>query len=181
MKPYEAILVADKTVPMDGLLALVGLPLRKRPPCQIRCPVHKLGTESTPSARVYEDNAFVWCYTCGCQYRPTEIFVAHNGCTRDSAAKILLQHYPPTQDLVESIIKEATTPKKIELDTQLEIILDNTFLSYKRKVPYEVYRDLYKRIENFKVLLREIKAKETREEALTHFLVSLKKDSKNER
>lgn len=33
-------------------------------PQQIRCPIHKGGQETSPSARIYEDTDSIYCFTC---------------------------------------------------------------------------------------------------------------------
>jgi hypothetical protein len=133
---------------MDGLLISLGISVY-RFPMQIRCPVHRQGKENTPSARLYEDNSFVWCYTCHRQYKPTEVLSAQQGISREEAAEKLLVTFPVTQVRAIEILREKTTPKKPTLSAEYQTVLENKLLETRGKIPYQDYRKLTKLFDTF--------------------------------
>lgn len=172
MRPFEKVLLADGNTPMDALLVSLGFSVY-RFPMQLRCPVHKQGQETSPSARLYEDNSFVWCYTCHRQYKPSEVLSAQEGISREEAAERLLRTYPITQEKANEILREKTTPKKPTLSAAFKMVLESKLLERKRKIPFPEYRRMAKTFDSFWEELGCLPEKE-QEPALWKFLKNQK-------
>jgi hypothetical protein len=168
MKPYEQIILADANTPMDALMSYLGFNVH-RLPTQTRCPIHKLGAETKPSARIYEDNSFVWCYTCHRQYKPTEVYSAQKGLSREEAATRMLSIWPVPNEKATQLLKEKTSIKKPVISEDYQKVLERKLQENKRKIPYEEYRSLAKRFDEFRSHLGYLPTKE-QESALWHFL-----------
>lgn len=79
---------------------------------QVRCPFHKLGRESTPSARFYPDTDSLYCFACNRSWSPLQLESELAGTTLRDAAETLKAHGIKI-NLRTAILKE--DPKK-ELD-----------------------------------------------------------------
>jgi hypothetical protein len=134
----QTIYVADRTTPMTKVMDLIGWQYRDSLPCQIPCPVHKDGTETSRSARLHEDGLF--CFTCNKQYLPTEVFSARLGGSRFSAAEKLLVMYPPSPEELKSLQNGYTAPKIKPVNSAIEDHLEAVLLEHRHKVPFTVYR-----------------------------------------
>lgn len=174
MKAQEAIVVADRTAPMDQILINFGYRIYRLPQ-QIPCPVHKLGTETKASARIYEDNHFVWCYTCAQQFRPTEIWSAQKLVSRSEAATQILDKWPVSSPEMEKILKDFTLPTVTPIPAAYSITLERHLKKYKRKVSLISYRDWAKRLEDFSQTVISL-PENHRELALQSFLEQLNRN-----
>jgi hypothetical protein len=144
MTAEQTILVADVFTPMDKVLDSVGWYYRGIPG-QTACPVHKGGTETTASARLYEDG--LYCYTCAKQYRPTEIYAAVHRMDRLSAAEKMLALWPIPEDKAQNLIRNYTAPKQKSVSQAVLDIAESYLLSYKHKVPLAVYREWTEKVD----------------------------------
>lgn len=152
MKPHELIAVVDKIVQITDVLDLFGHPY-KGVPGQLQCPCHALGQEKRFSARLYEDN-YIYCFCCGQQYSSSQIYAALGQKSRETAAKEMLEKWPPTdQKLVSQIVHNLTAPRK---KTVPQAFLDNalqTLLKFKHKVPLDNYREWCIRLNHLEEVL----------------------------
>lgn len=139
MDRWESVVVADEAIAMSQVLDLFGISYQGIPG-QVRCPVHKLGQETSPSARLYEDNKYVFCFTCNKQYSVSQVAEAQWGIKRSDAAERLLGKFPVPGARVQEILKEASKPKTKSLNFTLLDFLENALIAYRFRVPFEVYR-----------------------------------------
>lgn len=174
MTPHQKIVVADGNTPMKEMLESLGIQVRKLP-TQLRCPVHKMGTESKPSAKIYEDNRFVWCFTCLKQYQASEIYSVWRNVTRAEAANQLLMKWPASESSIATILKDYTTPKRKEPDKAIIDYLENQLLRFKRRVSLEKYRKWAKEVDYFPLFLASLDPKD-RKIALISFLRRMEHD-----
>lgn len=154
MNPYQAIAVADQTVQMTDVLDNFGHPY-KGVPGQCPCPVHKGGQETRFSAKLFEDN-FIFCYTCGTQYKPTQVFASLDGVSREEAAIAMLEKWPPDPEVAKQAMKNITLPKQKPIP---QAFLDNArthLLKYKMRVPLSKYRKWAVAFETLGDQLREV-------------------------
>jgi hypothetical protein len=146
MTREEAIAVADALMDMKDVLDDTGWHYRGVPG-QTPCPIHKAGGETRASARLYEDGLF--CYTCGRQYWPTEIYAAINQIDRYAAAQRLLEKFPPEKDEVQRVLKDFTTPKKKETPKALADYLESHLRRFRHRTGLANYREWARRTDEF--------------------------------
>ena len=137
------MVIADYNTPVGDLLRELGF-LYREPPCQIKCPVHKLGEETRPSAKYFGDQ-FVFCYSCGRQYTATEILAAQRGIEREEAAEKLLEKWPATEDIRRKAFSEFYQKKKTPVSKAILDSAEESLLAYRHKVSLELYREWVKR------------------------------------
>ena len=106
MTPEELIVVADHSASMKEVLTELGYDIWKVP-LQIPCPVHKLGQETRPSARIYEDDKAIWCFYCVVQYRATQVWSAMRNVDREVAAGAILARWPVSEELSWEVLRKA--------------------------------------------------------------------------
>lgn len=146
MTNEEMIAVADATVKMKDILDSAGWFYRDVP-SQTACPVHKGGTETRASARLYEDGLF--CYTCGRQYFPTQIYSALYKVDRYTSAQRLLEKFPPEKHQIQEVLKDFTAPKKKETPSAITDYLENQLRRFRHKTPLALYREWARRTDEF--------------------------------
>jgi hypothetical protein len=159
MTPSEKIYLADSNTPMTELLSYLGIPYRGVP-SQLKCPIHKFGQETKPSARVYQENRNVWCYTCARQYKATEVYSTQKEVTRVEAAERILSKWPVSEVEAVALLKNYTAPKKKEPDKAMVELIEKRVLVYKRKVPLENYRSWLQKISEFSYFLVGLSARD---------------------
>lgn len=135
------IYLADNGVKASTVLAWLGVTIYGLP-TQLRCPIHSGGNERHPSARIYEDDKFVWCYNCFKQFKPSEIWAFRQGCDRDKAAADILNRAPLDPNFRAELIQALENYEKAPSIEHLgpEFFLEQS-LKKRFKVPYEEYRD----------------------------------------
>ncbi len=134
----RTIYVADNGVSLTDVLGDLGIHFG-RIPGQIRCPVHKGGLEGTPSARIYPDSR-IFCYTCGTQYGPTDVYAAAMEITKEQAAETLLEKFPLEPGVKDQLLREFHLPKTPPVLTAYQNLFEDILLRYRHRVPLEVYR-----------------------------------------
>lgn len=168
--PVERVILADETVKISQLLERLGFSLHRSPPCQVRCPVHKMGQETRPSARVYDDDSFVWCYSCWRQYRGTEIVAETKGCSRVEAADWILGEWPVDSGRADALLRDREIKKKAYiLEDSYDKILEDGLIRFRRRVSLEDYRQWAIKVTRIKETLPRLPEIE-REIALCRFL-----------
>lgn len=157
MTSYEAVIAADALVPLDRMLLDLGFshdgfgePLR--------CPIHKGGKETKPSAVLHPDNS-VFCFKCGKQYGPTAIMAEAEGMSRAEAARQLLRTYPPEKEALEQVLRDVTTPAPKQDDFLPPAVVESTLLRYRGLVPLELYQMCARRIDAFTETLKSLDQK----------------------
>lgn len=143
------IIIADKIVPLDELLTLVGHPFTEIPG-SIRCPVHAGGQETRPSAKIYGKYDTLYCFACNRQYGASDIAASYWGLTREEAATKLLELWPPTEAQRQAILRDAKAEQQPTLDSLLESKLELTLKRYRGRVPLERYRTWAKALNEFR-------------------------------
>ena len=178
MNDFQRILIADESVSITDLLDHLGIEYRSIPcsiPCPVHISVHTGGTEMHPSARVYEDNRRLWCYTCGKQFAPTEIYAAVRGVLRSVAAREISQEWSIPSDQAQAIIKESRTPKKTNVSKALLSSAENTLIQYRHRVPLGVYRVWAARVDELAEVLSPQKI-DDQKRALNAFKIQLSRE-----
>jgi hypothetical protein len=141
MNLKEKIYLANKISSIKEILEDCGFTIYKIP-CQIRCPIHKIGTESTPSARIYEDDSFVWCFTCREQFSSVKVYSTQKDLTEEEAADYIIGKYKPSRGQSTAILKDFYTPYKPKEIEDLTQIMENFYKEFKGKLNYTEYRAL---------------------------------------
>jgi len=173
LSKQEAVVVADATGLMIQILDEFNWPY-KGVPGQLPCPIHKAGTEKSYSARIYDDNR-IFCYTCGTQFPPSEIYAALAGMSREAAAEEILYKWPPTKEEQTKALKEYTTPRKKPIPVALLDNARNHLLKYRHKVPLLSYRDWAIRLVQLESVLSEA-SKEEQPRKLSAFKQTLTRE-----
>ena len=151
MTNEEKILIADLEVTVTKILDLVSW-YYKGIPGQTRCPVHKQGGETRPSARVYDDG--LYCYTCGKQYKPTEVYSSLFRLERVESAERILEKWPVSTSRVEEILRNYTAPRVKPASEALINVAEEAVLNYKLKVPLNRYREWLFRLDDLSQVLK---------------------------
>lgn len=139
MTSDQAIYIVDHKIQMTQVLDYNHYSYRGVP-CQIPCPVHKKGQEIKLSARLYTDN-FIYCFTCGKQYTPSDIHAALRGLDKGEAAKELLTLFPITEEETKELIKGFYAPKRKTAPQALMDKARSYFIEYRHKVPLSKYKE----------------------------------------
>lgn len=175
MTPEESILVADRTVLMKDVLEEVGYDLWKFP-LQISCPVHNLGKENHPSARIYsEQDHTVWCFYCFKQYWPTEVWEAQKSLDRSDAALDLLKRWPVSPDRAQALVRLVRAPVRESHHVVFHSILNRHLEAHRGRAQFEGYRIWARRVDEFAVYLDNL-GEEFRESAIQSFCQRLDTD-----
>lgn len=168
MTPEEMIIVADHSASMKAVLTELGYDIWKIP-LQIPCPVHKLGQETRPSARIYEDDKTVWCFYCVVQYRVTQVWAAMRDVDRDVAAGAILGHWPVDGDRAQEVLRRAQVPYRPSLDGVYRAVLERHLISHRGVADFSKYRKWAKACDDFMVFVGTV-PKDHREVAIQSFV-----------
>jgi hypothetical protein len=169
----ENIIIADCSSSMKDVLTELGYDIWKVP-IQVACPVHKMGEESRPSARLYEDDKSIWCFYCVSQYRPTEVWGAIKQISRDEAATAILRKWPVTEEAAGQILRRARIPDHPQLPDIYFATLERHLLEYRGLAAFEEYRKWCKAIDDFSDFLRTI-PEQSQEVTLISFIERMNK------
>lgn len=145
MDRWQSVVVADQAIPMNQVLDLFGIQYYGIPG-QVRCPVHKLGQETSPSAKLYDDNKTVFCFTCNKQYNVSQVAEAQWGIKRADAATRLLDRFPVPEGTVQEILQQVSKPKAKPFNFALVDFLEQSLLAYRFRVPLELYHEWAKKL-----------------------------------
>jgi hypothetical protein len=168
MTSEEMIIVADNSASMKAVLTELGYDIWKIP-LQIPCPVHKLGQETRPSARVYEDDKTIWCFYCVMQYRVTEVWAAMRDVDRDVAAGAILGLWPVEENRAQEVLRKAQVPVRRSLEGVYRAVLDRHLISHRRVTEFSKYRKWAKACDDFMVFIGTV-PKEHQEVAIQSFV-----------
>ena len=168
MTPEEMIVVADHSASMKKVLEELGYDIWKIP-LQIPCPVHKLGRETRPSARIYEDDRAIWCFYCVVQYRATEVWAAMRDVDRDVAAGAILARWPVDGDRAREVLRRASVPYRPSLEGVYRAVLDRHLISHRGVAKFDKYREWAKACDEFMVFIGTV-PQEYREVAVQSFV-----------
>jgi hypothetical protein len=175
---FETILVADRSVLIRDVLLDLGYEIWKTP-IQIPCPIHKLGQEQKPSARVYSgEDRTLWCFYCNKHYAPTEVWEAVRGVSRGDAARSILERWPVTEERARELVVEAgVVNRKGPGGPQEEYgeILERHLRNFRGKAKFLLYRQWAKDVDEFSVFLEKL-PEESRESAMQSFLLRLERE-----
>lgn len=152
MTPDQTQFVVDRAFTMSEVFDLNGVSYRGVP-CQVACPIHKVGRETRLSARLYSDG--LWCFTCSRQYRPSEIHAAFRGIDREKAVQELYTKKIISVSFTNEILKEYYTPRKKPVPVALINRANTVLLQYRHKVPLVIYREWAKRLLQLKQIMAE--------------------------
>ena len=154
------IYLADNGIKASTVLEWLGVTLHGLP-SQLRCPVHSGGNEKHPSARIYEDDRFVWCYNCFKQFKPSEIWAFRKGMDREVAAQDILRRAPLDPNFRAELIKALEDYEKAPPIEGLEgaFFLEQA-LKKKHKVPFQEYREWLLRIRVLEKSCKELSREE---------------------
>lgn len=168
MTPEEMVVVADHSASMKAVLTELGYDIWKVP-LQIACPVHKLGQETRPSARIYEDDRTVWCFSCVVQYTVTQVWSAMRNVDREVAAEIILTKWPVEDDQAQEVLRRIQVPYRPSLEGVYRGFLERHLISHRGVAKFEKYRQWAKACDEFMVFIGTI-PKENREVAIQSFV-----------
>ena len=168
MTPQEMIIVADHSASMKTVLTELGYDIWKIP-LQIPCPVHKLGQEARPSARVYEDDKTVWCFYCVVQYTATQVWSAMRDVDREVAAGAILARWPVDGARAQEVLRRAQVPYRPSLEGVYRGFLERHLLGHRGVANFDKYRQWAKACDDFMVFIGTV-PKEHREIALQSFV-----------
>jgi hypothetical protein len=174
MTPEDAIIVADQTASMKEVLTELNYSIWKVP-LQISCPVHKLGQEDRPSARIYEDDKSVYCFYCIAQYKATEVWAAMKSVDRDVAAAAILEKWPVEEGVAQGVLRRAQSPYKARIEEVYEGVLERHLINYRGIVEFSVYRKWAKACDEFMIFLKTLPS-ENKELAIESFIMRMTKD-----
>ena len=174
MTPEELIVVADHSASMKAVLTELGYDIWKVP-LQIPCPVHKLGQETRPSARIYEDDKRVWCFYCVVQYTVTQVWAAIKDVDRDIAAEAILNHWPVEGEKAQELLRRAQVPYRPSLEGVYRAVLERHLISYRGIAKFDHYRRWAKACDDFLVFINTV-PQEHRETAIQSFVERMDSD-----
>ena len=175
---FETILVADRSVLMLDVLLDLGYNVWKTP-LQVPCPVHKLGQEGKPSARIYsaEDHT-LWCFYCNKLYAPTEVWEAARAVSRGEAARSILERWPVTEERARELVAEAGAFRRVgawRSQGEYGEILERHLRNFRGKAEFSRYRKWALEVDEFTLYLEKL-PEESRESAIQSFILRLEKD-----
>jgi hypothetical protein len=174
MTPEEMIIVADRSTSMKEVLTELGYEIWKVP-LQIPCPVHKLGQETRPSARIYEDDRAVWCFYCVTQYTATQVWSAMKGVEQGEAAATILSRWPVDEGRAREVLRRAQAPYRPRLVEVYQAVLDRHLISHRGSAGFAKYRKWAKACDDFMVFIGTI-PQESQEIAIQSFVDRLNMD-----
>lgn len=148
MTPLEMIVVADGTVPLVQVLDFLRVDYQNIPGA-IRCPIHKGGGETKPSARIYEDNR-IFCHTCNTQYGPVDVWSSRRGISKAESAKQLLERWVPSEEKKTEILSEFTAPEKTDNTFAFYREAERSLMDYRHRVPLEKWRVWTRKLDEFR-------------------------------
>jgi hypothetical protein len=155
MTSEEMIIVADHSASMKAVLTELGYDIWKIP-LQIPCPVHKLGQETRPSARIYEDDKTVWCFFCVVQYRATQVWSAMRDVDREVAAGAILGRWPVEENWAQEVLRRAYVPYRPSLRGVYRGVLERHLISHRRVAKFDKYRRWAKACDDFLVFIETV-------------------------
>jgi hypothetical protein len=175
---FETILVADRSALIRDVLLELGYEVWKTP-IQIPCPVHKMGQEQKPSARVYsQEDHTLWCFYCNKHYSPTEIWEAVRGVSRGDAARSILGRWPVTDERARELVSEAGVVRRAGPggpQGEYGEILERHLRNFRGKAKFLLYRKWALEVDEFSLYIETL-SEESRESALQSFLLRLERD-----
>jgi len=168
------VIVADKSTSMKEVLTELNYDIWKVP-LQIPCPVHKLGQETRPSARVYEDDRAVWCFYCMVQYTATQVWAAMKEVDREEAAGAILGRWPVAEDRAQEVLRRSRAPYQPRLSDVYQGVLERHLLSHRGTAGFTKYRKWAKACDEFLVFINSV-PKEGQEVAIQSFVERMNLD-----
>jgi hypothetical protein len=168
MTTEEVIVVADHFASMKAVLTELGYDIWKVP-LQISCPVHKLGQETRPSARIYEDDKTVWCFSCVEQFRATQVWAAMRDVDRGAAGGAILRIWPVEEAQAQEVLRRAQAPYRPSLGGIYRAVIERHLVGHRGSAEFRKYRKWAKACDDFMVFINTV-PKEHQEIALQSFI-----------
>jgi hypothetical protein len=166
--PEEMIIVADHSASMKAVLTELGYDIWKVP-LQIPCPVHKLGQETRPSARVYEDDKTVWCFYCVVQYTATQVWSAMRDVDREVAAGAILGLWPVEGEEAQRVLRRAQVPYRPSLEGIYRAVLERHLIGHRGIAEFSKYCKWARACDDFMTFIGTV-PKEHQEVAVQSFV-----------
>lgn len=167
MTDFELIHVADRSALMKTVLEDLGYDIWKVP-LQVICPVHKLGQEQRPSARLYsEEDHDLWCFYCNKQYTPTEVWEAQRSVSRSEAARAILARWPVAEEQARRLAQASRAPAGPQ--GLYEAVLERRLKVHRGRAPFAQYRQWARAVDAFRDYVESL-PESSRESALASFL-----------
>lgn len=151
MTPLEMIVVADNTVPLVEVLGRLGIEYWQIPGT-MRCPIHKGGTETKPSARIYEDNR-IYCHTCNTQYGPVDVWASRKGVSKSDAAKALLEQWVPSEEKIKEALEGFSVTQKVDGSFTFFRDAERALLEYRHRVALPKWRVWTRKLDDLREAL----------------------------
>lgn len=152
---YRLVVVADRSASMKVILNECGYSIY-RLPHQVTCPFHKLGEETRPSARIYEDDSFMWCFTCLQQYYPTDVWAALRNVDRIIAAQEILARWSVSEERQQEIIRHHSVPRTLPISEAVRGTLERRLLAWRGVAVFATYRYWTVAVDRFLVQVNEL-------------------------
>jgi hypothetical protein len=168
---FELIHVADRSALMKLVLEELGYEIWKVP-LQVICPVHKLGQEQRPSARLYsEEDHDLWCFYCNKQYTPTEVWEAQRSVSRSEAARAILVLWPVAEGVAQRLAR-ASRAAPVGPRGLYEMVLERRLKVHRGRASFVQYREWARVVDSFCDYIESL-PESSRESALTSFLTRM--------
>ena len=138
MTPLEMIVVADNTVPLVEVLKELGVEYWQVPGA-MRCPIHKGGTETKPSARIHDDNR-IYCHTCNTQYGPVAVWSSRKGVSKSIAAAALLERWVPSEEKIKEASEGFSVERREDGSFTFFRDAERSLMEFRHRVPLSKWR-----------------------------------------
>jgi len=108
---------------------------------QFKCPFH--GQDTKPSARYYRATKSAWCWACQKKWDVIGFIMEKEGIWFNNAVNFLINRYRvDTSSVPESLELRMQKPSKISEESVLMMVLSNSIIEGRKKIPLEKYRVL---------------------------------------